>query len=75
MTQPMTPREKVEPSMDDLLKQASEMMAKWTPEERAAHFDAQKKAIVAAEMAFGDEGTRAVTTLPSAPNQAKEAGE
>ena len=58
MTPPMTPREKVEPSLGDLLEQASEMMAKWTPEERAAHFEAQKKAIVAAEMAFGDEGTR-----------------
>jgi hypothetical protein len=32
-----------------------------TPEEREAHFDAQKKSWVKAEMAFGDEGTRVVT--------------
>lgn len=32
--------------------------ARHTPEEIEAHFEAQKKAWVEAEMAFGDEGTR-----------------
>ena len=34
--------------------------ASHTPEEIEAHFEAQKKAWVKAEMAFGDEGTREV---------------
>ena len=58
----MSPREKVEPSLDDLLRQAVETMKSWTPEQREAHFEAQKKAWVAAEIAFGDEGTRVVTS-------------
>lgn len=61
----MTPREKVAPSLDDLLRQAVETMKSWTPEQREAHFEAQKKAWVAAEMAFGDEGTRVITALAS----------
>lgn len=65
MTPPMTPREKVESSLDDLLRKAVETMKSWTPEQREAHFEAQKKAWVAAEMAFGDEGTRVLTTLAS----------
>lgn len=65
MTPPMTPREKVEPLLDDLLRQAVETMKSWTPEQREAHFEAQKKAWLAAEMAFGDEGTRVVTALAS----------
>ncbi|EKY30602.1 hypothetical protein HMPREF0185_00181, partial [Brevundimonas diminuta 470-4] len=65
MTHPLTPHEKVEPSLNDLLRQAVETMKSWTPEQREAHFEAQKKAWVAAEMAFGDEGTRVVTALAS----------
>lgn len=65
MTHPLTPREKVEPSLSDLLRQAVDTMKSWTPEQREAHFEAQKKAWVAAEMAFGDEGTRVVTALAS----------
>lgn len=61
MPETMSPREKVEPSLDDLLRKAVETMNSWTPEQREAHFEAQKKAWVAAEMAFGDEGTRVVT--------------
>lgn len=62
----VSPREKVEPSLNELLRQAVETMKSWTPEQREAHFEAQKKAWVAAEMAFGDEGTRVVTSSASA---------
>ena len=72
MTPPMTPREKVGPSLDELLRQAVETMKSWTPEQREAHFEAQKKAWVAAEMAFGDEGTRVITALASGSGDHEE---
>lgn len=45
-------------------QQMKDVVSAWydahSPEEIAAHFEAQKKSWVAAEMAFGDEGTRVV---------------
>lgn len=46
--------------LNELIEKAKQRVASMTPAERAAHFEAQRKAWVAAEMSFGDEGTRAV---------------
>lgn len=49
--------------LNDLLTRAVALVKSWTPEQREAHFAAQKKAWVKAEMEFGDEGTRIVRPL------------
>lgn len=46
------------PDLNELIERAKARLAGLTPEEREGHFAAQRKAWVAAEMAFGDEGTR-----------------
>jgi len=61
-------------SLNDLLRRAVDTMKSWTPEQREAHFEAQKKAWVAAEMAWGDEGTRVIQTpMHRDPAKATEA--
>jgi hypothetical protein len=58
----MTDLDKLEPTpeLDELLAQARTYWDSLSPEEQRAQLDAQAKAWVKAEMAFGDEGTRVV---------------
>jgi hypothetical protein len=48
------------PHLKALIERALAWIESLTPEQREEHFAAQKKSWVAAEMAFGDEGTRVV---------------
>lgn len=58
---------KVEP-VEALLKRAVAAFNAMSPEDQAAHMEAQRKSWIAAEMAFGDEGTRVCSpAMPAAP--------